>query len=391
MGKHASSVTTPSDAQQEACHALSTKTEDGRAISPGIADNGTEPKPASLNYAAAVSQGGISPSAAKALPLVTKIAGGWKPRQLNKLLETLAKEWATTSRSSDSAEQEKLREVAMTETEIRLDDALRQRTEMETKALLAYLNGTLEIPHAPVFLKATMPLIQRAMMEQFHESHVEFTLTADVSPAAKLRRSMTHIALFRLLHQANADSERGKQLIDRLMDDVKILHFDGIHTLKFVFHSRRVAEAYQGAALRLQGTYLELDPADEGADARVMRTAQLRRRYALRIHHAEAIGLVALVATLGTLPGVCIIDAERPRLDSTEVVDNRYVLLRFDGQNCPQALRGVTKVDMGGTVVTVHHHLIHPRTVLRAVSYHEFLPSQAYTSESSAAQAQESV
>jgi hypothetical protein len=64
---------------------------------------------------------------------------------------------------------------------------------------------------------------------------------------------------------------------------------------------------------------------------------------------------------LGQLPGVTIVDAERPRIDSTEVVDNRYVALRFQGQECPKALRGVTKIDMGGKLMTVQHHLIYPR------------------------------
>jgi hypothetical protein len=39
--------------------------------------------------------------------------------------------------------------------------------------------------------------------------------------------------------------------------------------------------------------------------------------------------LVALLATLGKIPGVHIVNAERPRVDSTEVIDNRYVVLPF--------------------------------------------------------------
>jgi hypothetical protein len=69
-------------------------------------------------------------------------------------------------------------------------------------------------------------------------------LTADVSPRAKLRRSMTHHALFGLLYQANPDSEAGRPMLKCLSDEMKMLHFDGIHTLKFVFHSRRIASHY---------------------------------------------------------------------------------------------------------------------------------------------------
>jgi len=86
----------------------------------------------------------------------------------------------------------------------------------------------LELPHSPKFLKATMTLLQRAMLEQFHESHVEKTLTADVSPRAKLRRNMTQHPIFGLLYTANGDSERGRLMMQRMMEDVKILHFDAL-------------------------------------------------------------------------------------------------------------------------------------------------------------------
>jgi hypothetical protein len=119
-----------------------------------------------------------------------------------------------------------LRRVALTSVEIREDTELRPRIAQETQTLLAYVQGVLELPHSPKFLKATMTLLQRAMLEQFHESHVEKTLTADVSPRAKLRRNMTQHPIFGLLYTANGDSERGRLMMQRMMEDVKILHFD---------------------------------------------------------------------------------------------------------------------------------------------------------------------
>jgi hypothetical protein len=104
-----------------------------------------------------------------------------------------------------------------------------------------------------------MPLLQRAMLEHSHETHIETVPTAAVSPRANLRRGMTHHALFGMLYTAKSDSERGRMMIKRLMDDMKILHFDGVHTLKFVSHSSRLATAYTGTALRLQGTFVELE------------------------------------------------------------------------------------------------------------------------------------
>ncbi|KAH7473968.1 uncharacterized protein KRP23_8105 [Phytophthora ramorum] len=249
----------------------------------------------------------------------------------------------------------------MTPTETRQDGVLRQRSAIETKALLAYLNGELELPHAPTFLKATMPLLQRALMEQFHETHVEAALTAAVQPRTKLRRNMTHHTLLGLLYKANADTTPERLMIHRLMDDVKILHFDGIHTLTFVFHSRRLAMEYCSLAVRLQGTCIELEDSEERIADGVLGPAQLRRQYAIRVYNLGPIGLVPLRARMDKLPGVHIVDAERPRIDSTEVVDNRYAMIHFLGHECPKELCGVTRIDMGGTQIAAHHHLIHAR------------------------------
>ncbi|KAE9285083.1 hypothetical protein PR003_g26681 [Phytophthora rubi] len=173
----------------------------------------------------------------------------------------------------------KLREVVLTRSEVHEDEHIRLPTEQETTVLVAYLNGELELPHAPLFLKATMPLLQRAMIEQFHETHVEVTLTAHVPPQAKLRRNMIHLALFAQLYDANADSTRGRAMIDRMLDDVKLLHFDGVHTLKFVFNSSRIAHVYQGLAFRLNGTSVELDDTDSMPMRGTYRPAQLKRQY----------------------------------------------------------------------------------------------------------------
>ncbi|KAE8980760.1 hypothetical protein PR001_g24195, partial [Phytophthora rubi] len=199
------------------------------------------------------------------------------------------------------------------------------------------------------------------MIEQFHETHQEVMLTADVSPKAKLRRGMTHSKIIAQLYAANADTRRGRQMIDHVMDDVKSLHFDGIHTLKFVFNSQRVASLYKGMAFRLNGTCIQLEDSEADATSSAYGSARLRRQYAIKVYGAEGIGMVALLAALGKLPGVLVVDAEKPRLDSTTIVDNRYLLLRFNEETCPTALRGITKIELKGHLLTLHHHVVHQR------------------------------
>ncbi|KAE9236142.1 hypothetical protein PF002_g11316 [Phytophthora fragariae] len=277
------------------------------------------------------------------------------------MLQSLDMDWHESNAPVDSADSAKLRKVAMAESDVRADDAHRSMTAVEMKTLLAYVSQDLELPHAPVFLKATHPLIQRVMLEQFHATHAEVQLTVDVTPAAKLRRNMTHTAIMAQLYAANADSPRGRQMLNRIMEDVKMLHFDGIHTLKFVFNSRRIAKIYMGLALRLNGTCIELEDSSSGETGLTYRPARLRRQYAIRVYGAEELGFVVLMTALGKLPGVNIVDAERPRVDTTEVIDNRYFQLRFSGETCPSELRNITKLEIQGHLVTLHHHVVHQR------------------------------
>jgi hypothetical protein len=100
----------------------------------------------------------------------------------------------------------------------------------------------------------------------------------------------------------------------------------------------------------------EFDDSERGETDGVLGLAQMRRQYAVRFYNIGDIGMVALLATIGNLPDVQIMDAERPRVDSTEVVDNRYVAVHFQGQGYPQALSGVIKIALGGQLLTIHHH-----------------------------------
>ncbi|KAE9339352.1 hypothetical protein PF008_g11610 [Phytophthora fragariae] len=233
-------VTTPSDAQGGNSAATTTQTLEGRAHGDTAVEAGAAAPPLPpQRFAAAVGRGGSAKTRLSQAQPPPSDFGGAIPDHLA-VLHT----------------------IAVDPSEVHLDTALRSRTESETEALLAYLNGTVELPHAPNFLKATMPLLQRAMMEQFHETHIEVTLMADIPPRAKLRKNMTHHTVLDLLYTANADSARGRQMIGRVMDDVKNLHFDGIHTLKFVFNSRRVATLYTGLAFHLNGVCVVLEDSE---------------------------------------------------------------------------------------------------------------------------------
>ncbi|KAG3105941.1 hypothetical protein PI124_g20469 [Phytophthora idaei] len=82
-----------------------------------------------------------------------------------------------------------------------------------------------------------------------------------------------------------------------------MLHFDGNHTLKSVFHSRQEAGYYVGAALRLHRVVIEVeDTSNLGNGAYNM--AQLRRLYAVRLMGAANVRIAILVHAFTRLTGM---------------------------------------------------------------------------------------
>ncbi|OWZ13982.1 hypothetical protein PHMEG_00012613 [Phytophthora megakarya] len=351
-------VTTPSDAQ--------TSTPDLPLCAGPNAKKVDRSQPAvrlTKSYATAI-QSGRSSTDRAALATPRMLQGVNRPSDLAKLKRTLEKDWKLTPPEAKTPAESQLREVAIKPSNVHAHDALRSRTQLESEALLAYLRGEIELRHPPNFLKATMPVLQRAIIEQFHEQHIEKTLTARVPPQVRLRKGTKHIALMQLIFSSNTDENNGKDMLNRMMSDIKLLHFDGSHTLKFVFPSRRVAAFYVEATFRLQRGVIELEDSDEPRQNQApgsFNPAQLRRLYCFRVFGSDAIGLVALTAALTKLAGVTILDVERPRDNEDAIIDNRFVLVHLNQESCPATLQGITRVQVGQTTLTIHHHLVHAR------------------------------
>ncbi|OWZ15500.1 hypothetical protein PHMEG_00010842 [Phytophthora megakarya] len=259
---------------------------------------------------------------------------------IERLHTTLAKDWTSPRSSIPNSENDAFHVTALAETDTHTDDHLRPRTPQESAALLAYFRGELEIDHPPNFLKATMPVIQRAMVEQFHEAHVEYSLTALTPPQVKLWKNMTHGALFAELQNANRDEVNGEAMLNRMKRDIKMLHYDGIQTLRFVFHSKRIAKFYQGVTLRLQRTTIVVEDADfrrENQSPGCYDVAQVRRLYSLRVFGTDKIGLVTLIAAFSQLSGVQVLDIQRARVTDTQMGQKEKK--REDSQGQPTKTR----------------------------------------------------
>ncbi|KAG6616070.1 uncharacterized protein IUM83_03737 [Phytophthora cinnamomi] len=286
-------VTTPSDAQGP------TTTPSGTRPVASPPSSSSAPR----TYAAALTSSSLAAErSSEGLSTIRQLKPDLPPDVLAKLSNTLEKDWNTSRKLQLSPELESLQAVALKESRVHSDYMLRERTPVETQALMAYFRGDLDLRHPPSFLKATMPVIQRAMVEQFHETHVEATLTADIPPQVPLRKGMTHLALFEELFSSNQNVRHGKEMIDRMMRDVKMLYFDGNHTLNFVFHSRRTAEFYNGISLRLQRVVIDLEDSS-GLEDGAYNSAQLRRFYSIRVLNAADLGIATLVSAFSQLTG----------------------------------------------------------------------------------------
>ncbi|KAG3027845.1 hypothetical protein PC121_g9293 [Phytophthora cactorum] len=73
------------------------------------------------------------------------------------------------------------------------DEHLRPMSTVEEKTLIAYTRGEIELRHPTGFIKTTLPVMQRAILEDFHRTHVEYALAADVPDGVKLGKRLEEI------------------------------------------------------------------------------------------------------------------------------------------------------------------------------------------------------
>lgn len=170
-------VMTPSDARGGRRTTGADAGTGAQPASPDAAPTATYRTGTTTNSYASVVRRGQEQQATGLAPVPTTIAGKWSPRHKQLLLETLACDWISPSTPVDTPAQANMRKVAMEPSKVHANTALRARTQMETETLLAYLNETLELPHPPNFIKATLPVLQRAIIEQYHGSHLETPLS----------------------------------------------------------------------------------------------------------------------------------------------------------------------------------------------------------------------
>ncbi|KAG3113443.1 hypothetical protein PI125_g7341 [Phytophthora idaei] len=217
---------------------------------------------------------------------------------------------------------------------------------------MAYLSGELELKHLQTSSSPPCPYCKGPWWNSSTRSTLKQHFTTNVPPRVPLRRTTTHLTLLTELLNANKDVRHGAAMVARLWQNVKILHFDGNHTLRFVFHSRRKADFFVGAALRLQrvslswktlATYALGRTTPPNSSGSAPCVSLVRPASGLRLSYTHSRGKPE--CKYSTLSGCGTVG----RL--------WYWTLRFDTEDSSQMLRGVIHVRVGDETSMLHHHL----------------------------------
>ncbi|KAG1697843.1 hypothetical protein DVH05_015797 [Phytophthora capsici] len=284
------------------------------------------------------------------------LSGIWNPLHEKQLKETILADWSKTTHREWIEQEREHRAVALAPAKACRDGNIRQWTEAENDALVAYLGGTLDLPHPPNFIKEIMSHEQRALLEDYHEAHFNATITANLPPTVRLPRFVPHADLFKEFFQANTDKRFGTDMMRIFQEDVKRLEYDGLHTISLVFYSRTAADRWERKALRFQRAVIVLNDtiSTRGREGEYT-LAQVELQYAIRVYGADNMGLTMLTRVMEQVIGTEVLDVEFARATKTDIYDNRYCTITFAQMGCPTAIVDVTRTEIEDQVLTVHH------------------------------------
>ncbi|KAG2763972.1 hypothetical protein PC129_g21844 [Phytophthora cactorum] len=287
-----------------------------------------------------------------------QILKGTHPLHAYGLQSTRDRDWTGPEDPALTPEQQELVDAAQATTAVHDDDHLWELTPLEDRAFRPYLRGEIELRHPPGFLKATLSVMQRAIIEDFHSHYVDYYLTADIPAGVKWGRRPAHMTILEDLLKANTGANHGLPMKTRLVKDVKRFSYDGRHTLTVVFYPACLAHFWAGTTLRVlmsTTTLLDTNRNPMLPATGTYSTAQLKQQYAVRVLGVSSLSLVDITLAMADIAQCGVLDVEAPRTEALDIVHNGYFLIRFAQMECPLGLQNVTHIDLNGTAVLVHH------------------------------------
>ncbi|KAE8953271.1 hypothetical protein PR002_g32434, partial [Phytophthora rubi] len=137
------------------------------------------------------------------------LEGIWNPLHKKHLMGTLLTDWEATGKPDWSPEETSMRQEALAAANTACDESVRAWTQRENAIMITYLQGRLDLPHPPNFIKEILIGEHRAMLEDMHEAYFNAVLTAVVPATVKMTRNAAHAMIFRELFIANTDKNTG--------------------------------------------------------------------------------------------------------------------------------------------------------------------------------------
>ncbi|EGZ27310.1 hypothetical protein PHYSODRAFT_293273 [Phytophthora sojae] len=235
----------------------------------------------------------------------------------------------------------------------------------------AYVSRRLDLPAPPTFLSCTTTGLKRAALLAFHQEHVEASVIADVPATVGLGRNIPRQSILRELVAGNAGNEPGKLRMKRFIKAAQRILFDGEHTLRVIFMSRRAAMEWDGQEFRLRGCLLRFNLLGVQVPG-VRPPPELARHYALRVLGTEGLNPMILVQIFGDIAQEAILDVRHPGMDGLRQMDNDYWAVIFASMSCPAALQGVTSISAeNGSLLLRHFQRMQSPPCRRSLSpYH---------------------
>jgi hypothetical protein len=234
----------------------------------------------------------------------------------------------------------------------------RKMTPVEKEIMTAVLNGELELAFPPTFLKRTYTGQQQAVFAMYMAEKLHYTLTAKMAPDQTIPGWLEPHALRNLIKGGNPSPNALLNLITSFKERcIGIEMVEKNRTIRCTFPGKRSAARWVNWNLPFAGKFLTLQDLrhlpDTGNDG--VPDLSMEEKYTLHISTTGSTATVEDVfkaAKEGLQLDVQSIS--RPH-KGVHVLHERQWALVLRSTGCPETIKGKTKWDWQGQVMTAHH------------------------------------
>jgi hypothetical protein len=245
-----------------------------------------------------------------------------------------------------------------------VNDAVKKRsmTTTEQNIMDAVFSGELELPFPPTFLKRVYTAQQQAVFTVFMSEKLHYTLTAKLAPDQSIPAWLEPHALRNLIKGGTPSPNALVNLITSFKERcIRIELDDQTRSIRCVFPGRRSAARWVNWGLPFAGKFLPLQDLSTGPTTANDGGLDLptNEQYSL---HVSTVGCMATVEDVyrAAAHGLSldVQSISRPHMGAQILHDRQWKLV-LRSKGCPVRLKGKTKWQWQGQILTAHHQELH--------------------------------